>query len=75
MKKEWNWKAKNGKAFFRAGFGQMSAVGTEKPGDEIPLGEGARLLFTRAVDRWWQVIKAAAALKRLTRRTHRKRRR
>lgn len=66
MRKEWSRTSKNGKAFFTAGFGQMSAVGTEKPGDEIPLGEGARLLFTRAVDRWWQVVLAAAAIRRLT---------
>ena len=75
MKKEWNWKAKNGKAFFSAGVGQMSAVGTEKPGDDIPLGEGARLLFTRAVDRWWQAAAAVAAVKRLTRGKRRRKRR
>lgn len=75
MRKEWIRTSKNGKAFFRAGIGQMSAVGTPKPGDEIPLGEGARLLFTRAVDRWWQVVTAAAAVKRLTRGKRRKKRR
>lgn len=75
MRKEWTLTSKNGKAFFRAGFGQMSAAGTEKPGDDIPLGEGARLLFTRAVDRWWQVVLAAGAIKRLTRGKRRNKRR
>ena len=75
MKKEWNWKAKNGKAFFHAGIGQMSAVGTEKPGDEIPLGEGARLLFTRGVDRCWQAVSAVSVLRRTVRGRTRKKRR
>ena len=66
MEKEYHWRSKTGKAFFHAGFGSQDAVGAEKPSDAIPLGEGARLLFAKGVDRIWKVMLVSAALRMLT---------
>lgn len=74
MNREWKWSSKNGRAYFNAGIGQQSAAGTPHPGQDIPLGEGARLLVTKGVDRWWKLLTAAAFLRALTRGKRKKRR-
>ncbi|MBR6420738.1 MAG: hypothetical protein IKS42_10415 [Oscillospiraceae bacterium] len=71
MNWEWKKQSRNGKGFLHVGFGTADAVGTEHPASDIPIGEGLRLLMTKAVDRWWMIALAGAALHRLTRRRKR----
>lgn len=51
MKKEWSWHGRSGKAFFSAGIGSDDLVGTPHPGYDIPLQQGARLLFAKSIER------------------------
>ena len=73
MNWEWNKQSRDGKRFFNVGFGTADAVGTEHPASDIPIGEGLRLLIAKAVDRWWLIALAAAAVSRLGRGRKRKR--
>ncbi len=75
MTREWKWKSKSGKAYFHAGCGTQDAIGAEKPGDAIPLQEGARLLFSKGVDRIWIFALVAGTLRLLTHRKRNKRKR
>ena len=73
MNWEWSKQSRDGRRFFRAGFGTADAVGTPHPGSEIPIQEGVRLLITKAVDRWWMIALAGVAVRRFRRRRkHRK---
>ena len=73
MTKEWKWRSKTGRAFLHAGVGVQDAVGAEQPGHAIPLGEGARLLFAKGVDRIWKAALILGAIRLLL--PNRKRRR
>lgn len=75
MTKEFRWNSKSGKSYFHGGFGVQDAVGAEKPSDAIPLQEGARLLFAKGVDRIWAIMLISAAVRILTRKRRKKRRR
>ena len=66
MTREWERRSKDGKRFFHAGIGTADAVGTPHPGHDIPLQEGARLLFAKGVDRWWRFMKIALLLRVIT---------
>ena len=73
MTKEWKWRSKSGRAYFNAGVGVQDAVGTEKPGQTIPLGEGARLLAAKGIDRVWRVTMILGAIRLLLPRRRRRR--
>lgn len=74
MKKEWKWRKPDSSAFFSAGVFQEDAVGAEKPSDAIPLQEGARLLFSKGIDRIWLFALTAGVLRLLTHRRRNQRR-
>ena len=66
MNKEWNWRSKSGRTYFHAGIGRQSAVGTEHPASDIPIGEGLRLAASEGISRWWKLLTAIAVLRVLT---------
>jgi len=72
MNWEWKKQSADGRRFISAGLGTADAVGTEHPASDIPIGEGLRLLFAKAVDRWWLIFLAGAAFRKLTKRKKRR---
>ncbi len=64
MLKEWHKKDPDGKWFFDAGFGNLSAVGTRKPGDTVPDNDGLRLVISDWIDRWWELWRALCGTKK-----------
>ncbi len=65
MNWEWKKQSRDGKRFFHAGIGTADAAGTAHPASEIPMQEGMRLLFAKAVERWWKLVLIGAVLGKL----------
>ncbi len=63
MNREFHWRSKSGKSFFNIGFGRQSAVGTEHPASEVPIGEGLRLVAAEGIERWWKLLTAIAVIR------------
>lgn len=58
---EKHWQSRDGKRFLHIGGASRIAVGSgERPSEVIPLQEGARLLLSLGIDRWWRWIRIFA---------------
>ena len=67
---------KKGNAYVHLGYESRSAVGSgaQRPTDTIPLQEGTRLLFAKAVDKWWKIICVGLFARKVVRAPFKKRR-